>query len=137
MKIVIDANVLFAALIKEGPTRALILKSDLILIAPSYIIVETEKYKKEIQNKAKISSSEVEDLLSSCLSQITLIDDSELIPFLRAAETLTNDDNDLLYLACALKVNADIWTNDKVFQNQTRVKIWTTIQLIEKVYSKT
>ena len=133
MRVVIDANVLISALIRDGVTRRLIFKSELYLVAPKFILVEVEKYKKEIQIKSKLTDEQVGVLLNGCISEITLVEDVDLVPFLRAAETLTAADNDLLYLACALKVNADIWTNDKGFQNQNRVKIWTTEQLVNAI----
>ena len=47
MKIVIDSNVLFSALIKDSSTRKLILKYGGFFLFPSYIFEEMEKHKEQ------------------------------------------------------------------------------------------
>ena len=51
MDLVVDANILFAALIKEDITSELIFKLRLHLFAPEFILEEFEKYKEELKNK--------------------------------------------------------------------------------------
>ena len=48
MDLVIDANILFAALIKESVTSELIFKNTLHLYAPEFLFSEFEKYKEVI-----------------------------------------------------------------------------------------
>lgn len=45
MKLVVDANILFSCLIKEGKTIELFLNPFLKLYAPEFILREFEKYK--------------------------------------------------------------------------------------------
>jgi len=47
MDLIVDANVLFAALIKEGITEELFFVEQLHLYAPEFIFIEFEKYKEE------------------------------------------------------------------------------------------
>ena len=44
MDVVIDANVLFAALIKEGASRRLLMSDMLTLYAPEFLLEEVEKF---------------------------------------------------------------------------------------------
>ena len=51
MKLVVDANILFAALIKEGVTAELLISDKLQLFAPKYLFEEFSKYEQLILNK--------------------------------------------------------------------------------------
>lgn len=53
MKIIIDSNILFSALIKNSTTRKLILEHDGYFLFPSFIIEEMEKHKKRTNEKIK------------------------------------------------------------------------------------
>lgn len=133
MKATVDANILFACLIKGNLTRKLWFNPELHLFAPSFIIDEFLKYRKEIEKKSRLPEDEFNRLLGLVLSQITLVPDSELKPFIPAAASLTKDDKDWLYLACALKENTIIWSNDKEFKRQKRVETKTTAEMMETI----
>jgi len=45
MKLIVDANILFAALIKEGSTAELLISDKLQLFAPEFLFAEFAKYK--------------------------------------------------------------------------------------------
>jgi len=51
MKLVIDANILFAALIKEGSTAELLISDKIQLFAPEFLFKEFSKYKNLILKK--------------------------------------------------------------------------------------
>jgi len=53
MYLIVDANILFAALIKQGKTDELLFVDHLHLFAPEFILIEFEKHKKEILQKQK------------------------------------------------------------------------------------
>lgn len=133
MKVTIDANILFAALIKEGETRKLLTNPELIIYTPTFIFTELLKYKEDILKKSKGSQEELDYLIALILKNINLVNDDELKPYLPAAQTLTNNTKDILYFACALQKDTDIWTNDKEFKKQKRIKIFTTEELIKNV----
>ncbi|MHA1131058.1 MAG: PIN domain-containing protein [Candidatus Helarchaeota archaeon] len=46
-----DANILFAALIKEGPTADLLITGDFKLYAPEFLLTEFQKYEPLILKK--------------------------------------------------------------------------------------
>ena len=60
MKLVVDANVLFAALIKSSTTLEMLFEEKLTLYAPEFIIEEFDKYKAMIMEKSQRTEKEVE-----------------------------------------------------------------------------
>ena len=48
MELIVDANILFASLIKESKTIEILLDKRLNLFAPDFILTEFSKYKEEI-----------------------------------------------------------------------------------------
>ena len=58
MILIVDANVLFAALIKKGVTSALLLEEEIDLFAPQYIFEEFDKYRDEILAKTQRPSDQ-------------------------------------------------------------------------------
>lgn len=63
MKIVLDSNILFSALIKDSITRRIILECDSIFLFPSFIFEEMEKHKKELLKKSKMEEKEFNIIL--------------------------------------------------------------------------
>ncbi len=51
MNLVVDANILFAALIKEGTTAGLMVSDKLHLFAPQFLLEEFVKYEELILKK--------------------------------------------------------------------------------------
>ena len=133
MKIVVDANIIFACILRNGATRRLILNPELELIAPEFIVKEFAKYANELKAKYTGADPAFDKIVEDILSIIKLIPDEELQPYLPAAKHLITDEKDLLYLACALNQNAVIWTNDKEYKKQTRITIKTTSELLKEV----
>jgi predicted nucleic acid-binding protein len=132
MYVTIDANILFAALIKGGETRKILTNPELRIFAPSFIFAELLKYKLEILRKCSGSEEELNYLIAILLKNISLVNDEELVPFIPAAQTFTSDVKDILYFACALYKNTVIWSNDKEFKNQKRVRVLTTEEMIKE-----
>ena len=131
MKITVDANILFSALLRNGATRQLWFYSEIESYSQEYLLVEFEKYKPYLRNKFTGTTEEFESFLKKLVSQIRLVKGAELKPFLPAAMSLIADEKDWLYLACALKEDTIIWSNDKEFKKQRRIKVKTTAEMLE------
>lgn len=132
MKVTIDANILFTCLIKDGETRRIWFTKNIELFAPKFVLKEFLKYRKIIYSKFKGSKEDFSNLLENAMAEIKLADDEELVSYLQAVKTLTRDEKDWLYLACALKEDTIIWSNDKEFKKQKRIKIKTTEEMIKE-----
>jgi predicted nucleic acid-binding protein len=129
MKLVIDANVLFSALLKDGLTRKLLFHPEVQAFAPAFIAVELVEHERELLSKFSGTVQEFRSLTDLVLSQVALLPDQKLSPYLQAVESLSKDDDDLLYLAAALYSGSDLWSRDRGFAGQRRVKVWSTSEL--------
>lgn len=129
MKITVDANILFSALIKEGLARKIWFNPELELLSPKYLIIEFKKYAKYISKKSRLNKTDFELLVEKLFLQIQLIEDQELKPFLPAAASLSTDSKDWLYIALALKENTIIWSEDKGLKKQQRIAVYSTQEM--------
>ncbi len=131
MDLVIDANILFAALIKEGATIELIFNENIHLFAPEFLLEEFAKYKDEILRKTKRTEEKFNEILEILKNIITIIPKEEFNEFLKDAEIISPDKKDIQYLALALKLNCAIWTNDKGLKKQDKIKVYHTHDLVK------
>lgn len=132
MKLTADANILFSALLKEGVTRKIWFDPQIELYAPKYLLTEFAKYKPALLKKFGGSKKEFESFFEKLVSQACFLEDNELKPYLPAAASLSKDQKDWLYLACALKQDTGIWSNDKEFKKQNRITTKTTTELFKE-----
>ena len=135
MKVTVDANILFSCLIKDAGTRKVFFNPSLSLFAPEFIVKELLIHVQEVQKKSGLSDEDFSILVEKVFSQLRLIKDKDLAPFLPAAATLITDSKDWLYLACALREDSLLWSNDLGFKTQTRVKVMNTKEVIAIVGS--
>lgn len=133
MKVTVDANILFAALLRDGITRHLWFRRDLNLFAPGYELEELRKYETELRGKFRGTDAEFTGLQNRVLAPVRFVSDSELAPFIPAAQALISDDKDWLYLACALKEDTIIWSQDRHFREQKRIRVHTTAELMAQI----
>jgi predicted nucleic acid-binding protein len=132
MILVIDANILFSALIKDSLTAELIFDNDLILVTPEFIIDEFLKYEDLILRKMHRSNEDYVLIMHMLKDIVNVIPEEEYSQYIKEASTFSPDEKDTLYLALALKLNSAIWSNDKKLQNQDRVKVYSTEILRKK-----
>lgn len=130
MDLVVDANVLFSALIKQSKTCELLFVNHFHLYAPEFIFDELEKYKEELLEKTERTEEEFYKFLEILKRRIMLFPLDELVPFAERAENISPDPKDAVYFALALKLNIDIWSNDKQLKKQNAVKIYSTEDLV-------
>jgi predicted nucleic acid-binding protein len=131
MDVVVDANVIFAALIKDSFNCHLLFSERFHLFTPEYILTEFEKHKEEILEKTKRTTEDFFKLLEILKRRITLVPLEELVDFVEEAEKLTPDPNDMVYFALALKLNCVIWSNDKKLKEQDKIKVYPSHELVK------
>lgn len=132
MNIVIDANVLFSALIKDSLTRRLILEYDSQFLFPEYIFTEFEKHKDELLHKMRMTPNEAETLLQIILRKVVIIPNAHLKAFRDKALAIAEpiDVNDVIFIACALAYpNSILWSNDKKLKQQHEVTVLNTQEM--------
>ena len=134
MDLVIDANVLFAALIKESVTSRLLISDRLTLYAPEFLIEEVEKYEEFILQKTGKSKEELQRVLAVLRKRITFVRLPELVSFLDKAKQISPDEKDISYFALALRLSLPIWSNDAALkQKQNAVKVYSTEEIAKQV----
>ncbi|MEJ2294922.1 MAG: PIN domain-containing protein [Candidatus Lokiarchaeota archaeon] len=133
MKLIVDANILLAALIKKGLTAELLISDKLQLLAPEFLLIEFSKYKNLILNKTHRKEKEFNHFLELLREQITIIPKKEITPFMDEAIKISPDPKASIYLACAISLKSNIWSNDKKLKHgQKRITVYSTEELIEK-----
>ena len=73
IKLVIDANILFAALIKNSKTAELMLEKQIALFAPEFLIEEFGKYRSIILRKMHRTEDEFNRFLKILRRRIRII----------------------------------------------------------------
>ena len=134
MRLVIDSNRIIAALIKNGPTRKIILSMNIEFCSPDHVIEEIRKHRAYIAKKSQLSEKEVEWLFALLMENVQIIPDEKVRQKMREAMQIMKniDQDDAPILACALAIpNEGIWTEDRHFDRQTKVKIWRTADVLD------
>ena len=131
MDLVVDANILFAALIKNGITAQLLFLDDLHLYAPEFLLDEFSKHRKYLLNKTHRTKDEFNEILEILAYRIIFIPFEDIEQYLEKADKISPDPDDSIYFAIALKIGASIWTNEKRLQKQNIVNIYTTSDLLD------
>ena len=131
MKLVIDSNRIIAALVKDSYSRKIILHSDLELLAINMSQKDIQKYRKDILSKAKITEEQFNSVFEKLNERMIKLDDAIIQGKMKEAKEIMDkvDKDDTPFIAAALATKADIWSDDKHFEKQNRIKIWKTKDL--------
>ncbi len=92
MDLVVDANVIIAAIIKESTSYTLLFREDFHLYTSEYILTEIEEHKEEILKKTKKTEEDFYKLIETLKRRISLVPLEELVSYPNA--------RDLNALAC-------------------------------------
>lgn len=136
MNIVIDANILIAALLKDSKMRELIVNSPHNLLVPEVHFQEIEEHKEELLEKSGLSEEEFDTLLMKLSNYFAIIKNEKILPFLKEAEDLMGniDKDDVPIIATSLVYDScPIWSDDKHFQQQKKIKVWKTEEIIKAI----
>lgn len=124
MKVVVDSNIVFSALLKS-PNRfcdAICLSSD-EFYTPRFMFVEIFKYKERIVRQSKMSEEEVLEMLYRLILNLRFFDETHISTrnFLRAFQLVKDTDrNDLVFVALTLEIGGKLWTSDLELKNGLR-----------------
>lgn len=135
MRLIIDANVLIAALIKKGITRQMLTNRKHEYSAPSFLLDEIMEHLSEIAEKAGIDEEMVPCLLGLIVnsSNIRFFDAEKIKETCEEAKAVSPDPDDWPYFAIALKEKIPIWTNDSLMKKQDKVRVYATSELVGKL----
>ncbi len=136
MKIIIDTNIFFSGLIKDSITRKILFHLEFEFYIPDFFLFELKKYKEYLIKKTKLNKSEFKQITYDLLENVYLIPIKEYNAKLIEARKIIGDvdEKDIPFIAVALSIRNDgIWSNDKHFKEQSKIKIYTTNDLISKL----
>lgn len=117
MKVVVDTNILFSAMLSSGShLRQTLFRQDLEFFAPNFIFLELFKHKEKLLKLSKQSEADVYLFLNFLLERIKFI-----LPDLVSTQTYVSayelckyiDEADTPFVALSIELNAVLWTGDK------------------------
>ncbi len=131
MKLIVDSNALFAALIRDSGSRRVIshLNAEFFILSTNH--EELGVYREDLIKKSKLGEVAFQLVLDNLLKKCILIEDRALLNNWKEAKNIMDsvDSDDTPFIAAALATGADIWSDDKHFEKQKRIKIWKTEDL--------
>ncbi len=133
MELIVDANILLAALLKEAITRELLLDSRLKLYAPEHLISETLhllKRNTKIQKRIGLPQKALEEIFYVLTQEIETYPRKTYAASLMEANKIAPHKEDAPYLALALTLHIPIWSNDQGIHAQNKVRVYTTKELL-------
>lgn len=137
MELVVDANVLFAALIGKGKTQELFFENKIKLVAPLKLIVEFENNKELIAERGNVSVQELMESFQILKEKIELYPTDDIPSDIRLkAEKLSPHRKDVPYFALALHLGCAIWSREDDFKKQGEIKIYSTSELVDMFLKK-
>ena len=133
MELVIDANILFSALIKNSLTAELVFNDEIKLYSPEFIIEEFLKYEDEILEKTSRTRENFVMTMHMLKDIISVVPQEEYSALIVQGKEISPDPNDVLYFALALKLNCAIWSNDTRLKKQDKVKVYSSSEVMKMV----
>lgn len=138
MKIVLDSNIIFSALISGKGIYIDIFKI-LQIYVPDFIFIEISKYEERIIKKTK-REKEFISFTKELFSEITVIPRLAISKqnYERAVFLCSDIDlKDTPYIALSIELDMPLWTNDKKLIDGLRNKDYTKIITTEEIFNLT
>lgn len=134
MRLVVDANELFAGIIAKGKelqswTMDILFSDEVELFAPFRLLVELEKNRDEIRGKSGFSLRDFEAFVGILKLRVGFIPLERFLAKIPEAKELAPHLKDVEYFALALKLDCPIWAQEKAFKKQSVVKVFSTPDL--------
>jgi len=135
MKLVLDSNIIFSALIRKSTTRDIILSDAFDLHAPEYIFAEITKHKELLLRKSKMTEGDFNALLLLLQKHVYFVSKESYNEKMAIAEDIMKeiDITDSPFLALALTLDCSIWSNDGHFKQQDKIGVYTTKELTNRI----
>ena len=117
-------------MLKDSGTSDILFKHK--LYAPEFIFEEFRKYKAYLKGKTKRNEENFNDLFDLFERNVMLMPKKEIEPFIEKAEKISPDPKDVPYLALALKLRCNLWSNDRdLKEKQNTIRVYSTEELVK------
>ncbi|MBS3149529.1 hypothetical protein J4455_02430 [Candidatus Woesearchaeota archaeon] len=131
MKILVDANRIVAALMKQSTTRDILLDEAFEFVTPDYSISEVEEHRDELQQRLKLTREEFDVLLALLFERITVLPKYAYNDLINECKEAIEDIDDVPYLAACLASKClGIWSHDPHVLKQKKVSVFTNINML-------
>lgn len=132
-RIVVDANILMAALLQDGLTRRLLLHPGLELYTPTTVWDEVRRNAPELIRRSRLPGTTFEALVQVLQGRLVDVEIPLLLANLAEAERRlgTKLELDAPYVAACLAVDASLWTHDKLLTKRAGVPILLTADILD------
>ncbi len=133
MKIVVDANIVIAALAKQSITKEVLLYPFMDYYSPDFLLEELAEHEDEIISKMHIDKAGYQKVLDILTKKIKIVHKATYSQYMGQAHEIMGklDEDDEQYIAAALSIDADgVWSYDPDFKEQEVVKLFTTGELL-------
>lgn len=141
MRIVIDTNIAFSAILKTNSLFARIIlhpKSRLHFYSTDLLLVEIEEHKEKLKRIARYNDFELSKSISLITSKIRFID-ANFIPvrvLLNSQQLLEDIDvDDTEFVALTTHIKGRLWSGDKILRTGLLKKGWTKFISTDELYN--
>ncbi|GHV11311.1 hypothetical protein AGMMS49938_01760 [Fibrobacterales bacterium] len=142
MKIVVDTNIVFSALLNsDSRIGRLLLNSRTCFefFSCKYLRKEIQNHLPKIRNLSKLGDAELNELISLVESRIFFIDE-DLLPttIITEAQSLVSgvDFDDFAFIALTNYLNGLLWTGDKVLIAGLQRKEYRQVITVQELWTK-
>lgn len=136
VRLVIDANTLFSAYLKDSMARRILTHSPIEFSAPAFLFEEVERHLPSLRDRAGLSQRRSSELFRRLRERIAVVPEESTRPFWGEAKAAMEaiDPRDVAYVAAALAFPCDgIWSDDAHLKRQTLVACWSTKELVAEL----
>ena len=140
MKIIVDANIVFSAILNTNSKIADLLlnsKGFFDFIAPDYLLTETKKYHNKISLLSKMTITEVQDIENKITKPILFLSGIHVpeLYWIKAEQLVLDiDPKDTPYVAFSMFFKTKIWSGDKVLRNGLILKGFKKVLTTEELF---
>lgn len=132
MEFVLDANIIFSALIRDSHIRHFLLLSGHTFYLPEFVFEEIYRHIDTIIKKTTLTKTEIKQILDEIIirANIKILPFAEFREYAEKAKQISPDPKDVHYFALALKLKCFIWSNDKKLKEQDVIKVYSTEEVM-------
>jgi len=133
MKIVVDANVVIAALAKQSITKEVLLYPFIDYYSPDFLLEELAEHEDEIISKMHTDKAGYQKVLDILTKKIKIVRKAAYSQYMNQVREIIGklDTDDEQYIAVALSIDADgVWSYDPHFKQQKVIRLFSTSELL-------
>lgn len=134
MRLVIDANPFIAGFLRDSTSRKIIFSEKIVLFSPDWLKDEFERNEAELIKKFP-STEKFSATKEALFGFVNIVPHKEYSSYIEEALPLVKHAKDAPYFALALQLNVPIWSEEKSFKLQSKVSVYSTLELIRLIWS--